>query len=105
MDMVVRVDAAIEGSTPRPDLGSLGDLSQAWTVPCDAEFSFGIVVGSQTFDMDQGALVVPQPDGTCLSGIEGWTDVDQMHTVYGSRVLHTLYMCVFVRSVLWVERR
>lgn len=87
-------DTAIQGSTPRPDLGSLGGLSQAWTVPCDTEFSFGIVVGSQTFSMDQSALVVQQPDGTCISGIEGWTDANQIHTVYGQRVIHTLYMCV-----------
>ena len=87
-------DDAIPGSNLRPDLSSLGILSQAWTIPCDSSFSFGIVVGSQTFTLDETSLVIQQPNGICVSGIEGWTDETQVNYVFGARFLSTIYLYV-----------
>ena len=88
------IDDAIPGANLRPDLSSLGNLSEAWTVPCNSSFSFGLVVGSQTFTVDESTLVIEQPDGTCVSGIEAWTDSTQTQYVFGARFLSTIYLYV-----------
>lgn len=85
-------DDAIPNATLRTDLSSLGALSQAWAIPCDSSFSFGLVTGSQTFTMDPNTLIISQPDGTCVSGIEGWTDTTQTTYLFGSRFLSTIYL-------------
>ena len=70
----------------------LPGLAQAWTVPCNSTFSYGIIVGSQTFTLDEGDLVLPQPDGSCVSGIEAWLDSTETTYVFGARFLSTIYL-------------
>ncbi|EKM59995.1 uncharacterized protein PHACADRAFT_138388 [Phanerochaete carnosa HHB-10118-sp] len=91
-DQAQLIHDAIPGSNLRPDLSSLGSLSEAWTVPCNSTFSYGIVVGNQVFTVDESTLVLQQPDGTCVSGIEAWTDSTQSQYVFGARFLSTLYL-------------
>ncbi|PSR83441.1 hypothetical protein PHLCEN_2v5713 [Hermanssonia centrifuga] len=91
-DQAKLIHEAIPGSNFRPDLSSLGPLSDAWTIPCDATFSFGLVVGSQTFTLNPDNLIITQPDGTCISGIEGWTDSTQTTYLFGARFLSTIYL-------------
>lgn len=91
-DQARLIHDAIPGSNLRPDLSTLGSLSEAWTIPCNASFSYGIVVGTQTFTVDQHTLVLQQPDGSCVSGIEGWTDDTQTQYVFGARFLSTVYL-------------
>ena len=87
-----RSDDAIPGAQVRADLTSLPGLAQAWTVPCNSTFSYGIIVGSQTFTLDEGDLVLPQPDGSCVSGIEAWLDSSETTYVFGARFLSTIYL-------------
>ena len=89
---LVILDDAIPNATLRTDLSSLGVLSQAWSIPCDASFSYGLIVGSQTFTLDQNSLIINQGDGTCISGIEGWTDTTVTTYLFGSRFLCTVYL-------------
>lgn len=87
------IDDAIPGSAQAPaSLASLGSASQAFTVPCDAQYTFGLVVGSQTFVLNPDSLIIPQSDGSCLSGIEGWTDTSQTEYLIGSRFISTVYL-------------
>ena len=69
-------------------------MSQAWTLPCDSKFTFGLVVGEQTFPLDESVLVIDQGLGnnTCVSGIEGWTDPSEELYMFGARFLSTVYM-------------
>ncbi|KAI0089296.1 aspartic peptidase domain-containing protein [Irpex rosettiformis] len=83
---------AIPGSQLRSDLSSLGSLSQAYTVPCSSSYTFGVIVGTETFTVETSSLIVKQSHGTCISGIEGWTDASQTQYLFGARFLSTVYL-------------
>lgn len=87
-------DAAIEGSVLAPGLSSLGTQAQAWTIPCDAKFSFTVDIGSQQFTLDQSTLVVKLSDGSCASGIEGWTDPSVDQYLFGALFIQQFYLYV-----------
>lgn len=91
-DTWMNADDAIPYSALRTDLSSLGPLSQAWSIPCETEFSFGIIADSQVFTMNQNTLVLQLPDGTCVSAIEGWTDTTVTTYLFGSRFVSTIYL-------------
>ena len=93
-------DDAIPGAQLRQDLSSLPGVAQAWTIPCNSTFSYGIVIGSETFTLDESILVLPQPDGSCVSSIEAWIDTTDTQYVFGARFLSTIYLCVscFLRT-------
>ncbi|KAI0691389.1 aspartic peptidase domain-containing protein [Cytidiella melzeri] len=83
---------AVPGSQLRADLSSLGTLSQAWTVPCNSSYSFGLLVGTETFVVEASALIIKLVDGTCVSGIEGWVSASQTQYLLGARFLSTIYL-------------
>ena len=64
----------------------------AYTVPCNADLTFGITVGLQTFVLSRNDLIVPMSDGNCVSNIEAWTNPWQTNYVFGSRFMSTVYM-------------
>ena len=87
------IDDAINGSAPAPaDLATLGSASQAFRIPCNTQYTFGLVVGSQTFVVNPDSLINQQSDGTCLSGIEGFTDTTQTSYLVGARFISTVYL-------------
>lgn len=88
----IDTDDAIPGSVLRTDLSSLGPLSQAWSIPCDSSFSFGVIANSQTFTMNENTLVLSLLDGTCVSAIEGWADTTVTTYLFGSRFVSTIYL-------------
>lgn len=67
-------------------------MSEAWTVPCGSTFSFGLVLDGQMFTVDQSTLVVKLADGTCVSGIEAWTNSFESQYMFGSRFMSTVYL-------------
>lgn len=67
-------------------------MSQAYSIPCNAQFSFGFVVGTQTFVMSPEQLVLPQGDGTCLSAVEGLVDSGATQYIVGARFISTIYL-------------
>lgn len=71
---------------------TLGGLSQAYSIPCDAQFSFGLLVGSQTFVLNPDQLILKQGNGTCVSAIEGFTDSALTQYLVGSRFISTIYL-------------
>jgi hypothetical protein len=87
-------DDAIPGASLQKNLSTLGNLSMAYTVPCNADFSFGLVIGSQTFVLSPSNLIVPMGDGNCVSTIEAWTNPWQTNYAFGSRFMSTVYMYV-----------
>ena len=87
-------DDVIPNATLRTDLSSLGALSEAYSIPCNSSLSFGLVVDSQNFIMDESTLVVELPDGTCVSAIEGWADPTVSTYLFGSRFISTIYLYV-----------
>lgn len=91
-DKYYHADAAIPGATLKKSLSTLGNLSQAWTLPCDSTFSFGLVIGGQTFVLDQSNLVVKQDNGVCVSAIEAWTNSFETQYLFGSRFMSTIYL-------------
>lgn len=86
------LDAAIPGSQLHTDMGSLGAVSQAWTIPCDATFSFGFVVGGQTFTLDHNSLVIPVSGGQCVSAIEAWSDENETSYMLGTVFIGAVYL-------------
>lgn len=42
--------------------------------------------------------MLQQPDGTCVSGIEAWTDPSQTEYAFGARFLSTIYLYVLISS-------
>lgn len=93
---IVYSDAAIPGATLSSTLSSLGAASQAWIIPCNSQFTFGFVVGSQTFTLNTESLVIQLGDGTCVSAIESWTDASNNHYLLGARFISSVYLCVLV---------
>ncbi|CCM01437.1 uncharacterized protein FIBRA_03489 [Fibroporia radiculosa] len=86
------INAAISGSSLQTGLSSLGNQSQAWTVPCDAQFTFSVVIGSQTFSIDQSALVIQLGNGVCASGIEAWSDQTVDEHLLGALFIQQFYL-------------
>ncbi|GJE94186.1 acid protease [Phanerochaete sordida] len=71
---------------------TLSGLSQTYSIPCDAQFSFGFLVGSQTFVLNPEQLILQQGNGTCVSAIEGFTDSSLTQYLVGSRFISTIYL-------------
>lgn len=69
-------------------------MSQAWTLPCNSNFTFRLLIGSQIFALDESILVIDQglDDNTCVSGLEGWTDSFETMYLFGARFLSTVYL-------------
>ncbi|KAH8106742.1 hypothetical protein BXZ70DRAFT_1060855 [Cristinia sonorae] len=87
------VDDAIPGSQIRPSVSTtMGSLTQSWSVPCDADFTLDVIVGSQAYKMDRRVLVIDHGDGTCSSGIEAWADAGVDQYLLGARFMSTVYM-------------
>lgn len=86
------LDAAIPGSQLQANMGSLGAASQAWTIPCDAKFSFAFLVGGQTFTLDHNSLVIPVSSGQCVSAIEGWSDENETRYLLGTAFISSVYL-------------
>ncbi|KAH8101427.1 aspartic peptidase domain-containing protein [Cristinia sonorae] len=86
------IHAAIPGSAQAANLSTLGSESTAWTVPCNSQFSFGFVVGSQTFTLDPNSLLINRGNGVCSSAIEGWTSSSQQNYLLGARFISAVYL-------------
>lgn len=86
------INAAISGSSLQTGLSSLGTQSEAWTVPCDAEFSLTVIIGSQKFTLDQSALVINLGNNVCVSGIEAWTDTSIDEYLLGALFIQKFYL-------------
>lgn len=50
------------------------------------------MVGSQTFILDSSVVVIELDDGTCVSGIEAWTDSNLNQYLFGARLISTFYL-------------
>ncbi|KAI0782588.1 aspartic peptidase domain-containing protein [Abortiporus biennis] len=92
LDMARLLHDSIPGALPLPTVSTLGSLAQMWSIPCDSTFTFGIIVGSQTYTLDKDILIIKQADGTCLSGIEAWTSSNINQYLLGARFMSALYM-------------
>ncbi|KAJ3488501.1 hypothetical protein NLI96_g2777 [Meripilus lineatus] len=88
---------SIPESYPLSTTSTFGALSQSWSVPCDAEFTLGITIGLRTFTLDSRALVIRQPDGSCVGAIEGWKDPKVTQYLLGARFLSSLYVIFIVQ--------
>ena len=98
-------DADIPGAVSQPQVSTLGSLAQTWKIPCDSQFTMGIVVGSQTYTLDTDTLVLQNGDGTCTSGLEAWTDSGVNQFLLGARFMSAVYMWVPIHAdaVTWDE--
>lgn len=92
IDNIFPPDTAIPGASLRTDLSTLGNFSQSWIVPCNAQFTFAVAVCGQSFILDQAQLIVKQKDGTCVSSIEGWTNTFESQYMFGSRFMSNVYL-------------
>ncbi|PSR78711.1 hypothetical protein PHLCEN_2v7300 [Hermanssonia centrifuga] len=97
-DQATLIHTEIFGSSFHNNYSTLGNLSKAWTVPCDTELTFGLVIGSQTFEVDRSILVIDHGNGVCVSGIEGWTNIFESQYMFGSRFLSSVYLIFNVAS-------
>ncbi|KAI0641149.1 acid protease [Trametes meyenii] len=66
--------------------------TNAWIVPCNTQLQFTVVIGQQSFSIDQSVLVVKQDDGTCLSIIEGFTDSSVTQYIFGQTFISQIYV-------------
>lgn len=82
-------DARVKGSSSKP---ASDGQSTVYVVPCNAKFSLAVIVGGETWQVDQKLLVQKQDDGTCVSNIQGWADADNTHYQFGSAFLSSLYL-------------
>lgn len=92
LEHIPSLDVSIPESYPLSTTSTFGALSQSWSVPCDAEFTLGITIGLRTFTLDSRALVIRQPDGSCVGAIEGWKDPKVTQYLLGARFLSSLYV-------------
>ncbi|TCD71460.1 hypothetical protein EIP91_010166 [Steccherinum ochraceum] len=92
LDEATLIHATIPGSQQNGSFATLGSTSTAWTVPCNSQFSFGFVVGSQTFTLDPGSLLINQGNGICTTAIEGWTNSNQEEYLLGARFISSVYL-------------
>lgn len=108
-DQADRIHASIPGASLQIGLSTLGNLSNAYIIPCDAQFSFGIVAGLETFLVDRPNLVLNLGDNQCVSSIEAWSDTSETQYIFGSRFLCTVYLIFNVpredRQQVGISRR
>lgn len=88
------IDASIPGASLQIGLSTLGNLSNAYIIPCDAQFSFGIVAGLESFLVDRPNLVLNIGDNQCVSSIEAWSDTSETQYILGFWFLCTVYLHV-----------
>ncbi|OCH88349.1 acid protease [Obba rivulosa] len=92
MEQATLLNTAILGSQAQPGISTVeNNAAQAWTIPCDAQYTFGIEIGSQVYQVDQSVLM-SNVDGTCYSGIEGWTNSSAEMVLLGSRFVSQFYL-------------
>ncbi|KAI0369932.1 acid protease [Pilatotrama ljubarskyi] len=82
---------AISGSQ-QTQLSTIPGQTNAWSVPCDTQMQFTVIIGQQRFTVDQSILVVDQGDGQCLSLIEGFTDSSVTQYILGQNFMSQLYV-------------
>ncbi|KAI0076923.1 hypothetical protein K474DRAFT_1662305 [Panus rudis PR-1116 ss-1] len=92
LDQATLIHDAIPGAILRPTTSTLGSLAQSWSIPCDSQFTFGIIAGSQTYSLPTSSLVINMDDGTCLSAIEAWTSSETNSYLLGARFMSTIYL-------------
>ena len=71
-----------------------GAQSQTWSVPCDSQFSFGIIISDTEYQIDQSSLVRKMNDGSCVSAIEGWSDDRVTTFLLGAVFINEVYLYV-----------
>jgi len=86
------IHAAINGAQVSQQYSTLGSASQAWTIPCNSQYTFGFTLGSQTFILNTKDLILDQGGGTCVSAIEALTDTNQSNYIVGARFISTVYL-------------
>ncbi|KZT08959.1 acid protease [Laetiporus sulphureus 93-53] len=86
------INDLISDSSVSSNLSSLGSQAEEWTVPCDAKFTVSFVINDQTFTLDQSVLISELSDGSCVSGIEGWTDPSVEEYLLGARFVSQVYI-------------
>ncbi|KDQ54962.1 hypothetical protein JAAARDRAFT_38077 [Jaapia argillacea MUCL 33604] len=64
--------------------------TQQWAVPCDAQMTFNVQIGSETFSLNQ-SLLVTKPNPACYGVIQGWSDPTNSQYLLGSSFLSTVY--------------
>ncbi|KAI8983226.1 acid protease [Trametes punicea] len=82
---------AISGSQQTQQSTIPGETN-SWTVPCNTQLQFSVLIGEQRFTVDQSTLVVDQGDGTCFSIIEGFTDPSVTQYIFGQTFISQLYV-------------
>ncbi|KAH9891257.1 acid protease [Cubamyces lactineus] len=82
---------AISGSE-QTTLSTMPGQTVAWTVPCNTQLQFAVIIGEQRFTVDQSILIVDQGDGTCVSIIEGFTDSSVTQYIFGQNFMSQLYL-------------
>lgn len=92
MQAAKQINDAISGSQANQSLSSLGSLSQAWSIPCNSQFTLGFIVGPQTFNVDPKFMIVQQSDGTCTSAVEGWNDSSNSQYLLGASFISSIYL-------------
>lgn len=97
-DQAEVIHASIPGATLKQGISTLGNLSMSYTVPCDTQLSFGIVIGQQTFILDQSTLIVKMSNGECVSSLEAWTNPFMTSYMFGARFASQLYLVFSVNN-------
>ncbi|KAL1940661.1 hypothetical protein VTO73DRAFT_8096 [Trametes versicolor] len=82
---------AISGSQ-QTQLSTIPGQTNSWTVPCNTQISFTVLVNGQGFTVDQSILVVDQGDGQCISLIEGFTDSSVTQYILGQNFMQQIYI-------------
>jgi len=92
LDQARLIHDSIPGSIAQPAISTLGSLAQTWSIPCNSQFTFGIIVGSNTYTLDTDDLIIHMDDGTCVSAIEAWTSSNLNQYLFGARFMSALYL-------------
>src|SRR5258706_15250724 len=67
--------------------------SLSWTVPCDQELTFSVVIGTSTFRIKKDQLISLDSTGAvCTSLVKGWSDAGVRAYVFGAPFATTAYI-------------
>ncbi|KAI0638835.1 acid protease [Trametes polyzona] len=91
MQQAQLIHATIPGSQ-LTSMSTIPGQTKAWTVPCNTQVQFTVLIGQQGFTVDQSILVVDQGDGECVSLIEGFTDSSVTQYIFGQTFISQLYL-------------
>nr|GAT50355.1 acid protease [Mycena chlorophos] len=84
--------ANIKGATPLSF--PLTSYTNAWSVPCDAEFTLSVTFGTFTTSLDQASLVVVLQDGLCVGALQEWNEAGITEYLLGSPFIASIYMII-----------